>query len=128
MKRTIALLLALAAACGGDATPGRSYVIGLEVDDTGERYRYVATDAVDIRVGDEVTFDLDNTGTLIHDLQVVDPDGATIAKAEPAAPGAAVALTVRFEQVGFFRLNCLVDDHLTVHEMQTFVEVTDPTS
>ncbi len=129
MRRALAALVVLtAAACGSNsgAAPERSYVIGLEVEDDSERYRYVATDEVDIRVGDEVTFELDNTGTLIHDLQVVDPDGNRVGYAEPAAPGANATVTVQFDEAGFFRLNCLVDNHLTEHEMQTFFEVADP--
>lgn len=129
MRRTAAALLVVAAACGGDSTGvERSYSIGLEVDDGEDRYRYVATDEVDIRVGDEVTFELENTGTLIHDLQVVDPDGNRVGYAAPVAPGADAMVTVVFEEPGFFRLNCLVDDHLTAHDMQTFFEVTDPSS
>jgi plastocyanin len=122
-----ALLLFGAVACGGDSgsEPIRSYTLGLEVDDSGDRYRYVATDPVDIRVGDEVTFALDNTGALVHDLQVVDPSGATIARAEPVLPGRQASVTVRFDEPGFFRLNCLVDDHLIAHEMQTFIEVNE---
>lgn len=123
-----ALLGVLAVSCGGDgdATPTRQYTLGLTADDSADRYRYVATEAVDIRVGDEVTFEFDNTGLLVHDLVVVDPDGDTIATAPPIVPGQTTSLTVLFEESGFFRLNCLVDDHLTAHEMQTFVEVTDP--
>jgi len=130
MRRSAAALLLVVAACGSNsgAEAERSYAIGLEVEDDGERYRYVATDPVDIRVGDEVTFELDNTGTLIHDLQVVDPDGNRVGYAEPTAPGAVASVTVRFDGAGFFRLDCLVDDHLTEHEMQTFFEVTDPST
>lgn len=127
LRRLAALLVVAATACGGNGVGTvRSYTIGLEVEDDSDRYRYVATDPVDIRVGDEVTFELENTGTLIHDLQVVDPDGNRVAAAEPVAPGADATLTVLFEEEGFFRLNCLVDDHLTEHDMQTFFEVTDP--
>jgi plastocyanin len=113
--------------CGGDAgsEPTRSYSIGLEAEDHEERYRYVATDAVDVRVGDEVTFVFDNTGALPHDLQIVDPDGDTIATAPPIVPGDQVSVTARFDDPGFYRLNCLVDDHLTAHEMQTLIEVTE---
>lgn len=128
MKRAAAALVLLAAACGGNSggEAERGYTIGLEVEDNSQRYRYVATDTVDIRVGDEVTFELENTGTLIHDLQVVDPDGNRVGYATPTAPGANATVTVQFDESGFFRLNCLVDDHLTEHEMQTFFEVTDP--
>lgn len=124
------LLILLGSSCGGsdDEPATRSYEIGLTVEDSMERYRYVATDAVDIRVGDEVTFEMDNTGTLLHDLVVVDPAGATIAKADPVAPGDAISIAVRFDEAGFFRLQCLVDDHLTVHRMQQVIEVTEPDS
>ena len=131
MRRLVtAVLVAVTAlgavSCGGDdPEPTRAYTLGLEVDDSGERYRYVATDPVDIRVGDEVTFVLDNTGSLVHDLQIVDPAGATIATAEPVLPGGQASVTARFDEAGFFRLNCLVDDHLTAHEMQTFIEVNE---
>lgn len=113
--------------CGEDAgsEPTRTYSLGLEAEDHEERYRYVATDAVDVRVGDEVTFVFDNTGALPHDLQIVDPKGDTIATAPPIVPGDQVSVTARFDEAGFYRLNCLVDDHLTVHEMQTVIEVTE---
>ena len=122
----LAACLLVASGCGADGDePTRAYTLGLQVDDSQDEYRYVATDPVDIRVGDEVTFALDNTGTFVHDVQVVGPDGNMIAKAEPAAPGAATTVTVRFDEAGFHRLDCLVDDHLTEHGMQTFIEVTE---
>lgn len=130
MRRLVTVVLVALAvvgtvSCGGEPEPARSYTLGLEVDDSEERYRYVATDSVDIRVGDEVTFVLDNTGSLVHDLQIVDPAGATIATAAPVLPGGQASVTARFEEAGFFRLNCLVDDHLIEHEMQTFIEVNE---
>jgi hypothetical protein len=124
-----AILAALVAAvaCGGDAdsAPERSYTLGLRVDDSADRYRDVAVGEVDIRAADEVTFELDNTGSLVHDLQIVDPDGTTIATAEPVVPGEQTTVTARFDEPDYFRLDCLVDDHLTVHEMHTFFEVTE---
>ncbi len=122
----VPMLISVSCAGTDEPAPVRAYSIDLSVDDSAERYRYVSTEVVDIRVGDEVTFELANTGTLIHDLQVVDPAGATIATAQPVAPGQTTMVTTRFDEPGFYRLDCLVDDHLTVHEMQTFVEVTDP--
>lgn len=120
------MALAFAAGCGGEGGPSRSYSIGLEVEDGMEEYEYVATDPVDVRVGDEVTFELTNTGALIHDLNVVDPEGRTVARAEPVAPGMSATITATFDQVGFYRISCFVDDHLIGHQMFTFVEVTDP--
>lgn len=117
-----------ATACGGDGPPEvtRTIELGLSVDDGGDRYRYVADGPVDIRAGDQVTFVLTNTGALVHDLHVVDESGTTIAEAAPIAPGAETQLTVHVVEPGLYRLNCLVDDHLTAHRMQSVVEVTEP--
>lgn len=127
----VAALLCLAPACGGGgdgdvAEPLRSYAIPLTVDDSGEEYDFLTDSTVDIRVGDEVTFELDNTGGLIHDLHIVDPDGSTVARTDPITPGASTTLTALFDQVGVYRLSCFVDDHFVGHQMFTFVEVTEP--
>lgn len=114
-------------ACGADsgAEPARSYSVELRADDSADEYLYLATEPFDLRVRDEVTFEFDNTGALPHDLQVVDPGGRQIGISEVAGPGATTSVTVLFEEAGFYRLNCLVDDHLTEHGMQAIVEVTD---
>lgn len=114
-------------ACGADgvAEPSRSYSLRLRADDAGQEYLYIAQDPIDLRVGDEVTFEFDNTGSLPHDLQVVDPAGEQMAVSTVAAPGDTTSVSVQFEEPGLYRLNCLVDDHLTAHGMQAIVEVTD---
>jgi plastocyanin len=118
---------ALLAGCGADgaAEPVRTYTLRLRTDDSGPEYEYIAEDELDLRVGDEVTFEFDNTGSLPHDVQVVDPSGAQVGVSTVANPGATTSVTVLFEEAGFFRLNCLVDDHLTAHGMQAIVEVTE---
>lgn len=118
------------AACGGDGDgadliePTRTYDVALHVDDSGDDYRYLVTGEVpDFTVGDEVTFVMDNTGALIHDLRVIDPDGVTLATAAAVAPGGVLELTVLLETAGLHALNCVVDDHLLVHGMQQFIDV-----
>lgn len=115
------------AACGSDgaAEPVRSYSLHLSADDSNPEYAYIAEDPIDLRVGDEVTFEFDNTGSLAHDVQVVDPEGNAIGVSTVANPGATTSVTVLFDEAGFYRLNCLVDDHLTAHAMQAIVEVTE---
>ena len=112
-------------ACGSDAgaEPSREYTFHLEAVENGDQYDYVATDPIDLRVGDRVTFEMVNKGALIHDLQVVHPDGQTIATAAAVAAGATLTVTVDFVDAGFYRLNCNVDNHLTEHGMQAIVEV-----
>ena len=128
-----ALVVALAAgvsvlaACGSDgaAEPVRSYTLHLRAEDDEAEYVYIAEDPVDLRVGDEVTFEFDNAGTLPHDLQVVAPNGEAVGVSAVANPGATASVTVLLEEPGYYRLNCLVDDHLTEHGMQEIVEVTE---
>lgn len=130
LRLLLAVVAAVVAACGGNADgnpePVRSYTLHLRTDDSESEYMYVAEDPIDLRVGDEVTFELRNPGTLIHDLQIVDPAGDDIATAPSADPGRTTSVTVMFEEAGFYRLNCLIDDHLTAHGMQAIVEVTEP--
>lgn len=129
-RATLALAaIVLFAACGGDGAasdePTRAYTLRLRAEDQGDRYTYIAEDPLDLRAGDRVTFEMDNAGLLIHDLVVVGEDGAAIATGPAVGPGESLTLTVDFEEPGFYRLRCNVDDHLTVHDMQVFIEVKD---
>ncbi len=132
----IALALALAigglTGCGGDGgdepigEPLRSYTVVLRMEDHDDEYHYVVVGEVPtFQVGDEVTFEAINAGTLEHDLQVVGPDGLAVATAEEVIPGDRLMLTVRLEAAGIYQLNCLVDNHLTEHGMQELIQVVD---
>lgn len=123
----LAISLLAVTGCGGDDGPEvlRSYDVELRVDDSvpGD-YDYVATGEIpDFTVGDEVTFIMDNTGQFTHDLQVVAPDGDVVGVADPVLPGDSLEVTVYLGQVGVYRLNCLYDNHLTEHDMQTLIDV-----
>jgi plastocyanin len=123
---TVAVSLTFVAACGDDNGPevARSYDVELRVDDSGDDYQYVAIgDVPDFTVGDEVTFVVDNTGVFAHDLQVLAPDGDVAGVADAVGPGEILELTVYLGQTGIYRLNCLFDNHLTEHNMQTLIEV-----
>ena len=76
-------------------------------------------------VGDQVTFQAENDGTLDHDLQIVGPDGIAIDEADAVAPGDALAVTVDLDEPGIYQLNCLVDNHLTEHNMQALIQVNE---
>lgn len=123
------MTIVLLTACGGDGAtsdaPTREYTLRLRAEDHEDRYTYIAEDPVDLRAGDRVTFAMDNAGLLIHDLVVVAEDGSAIATAPAVGPGQSLTLTVDFDEPGVYRLRCNVDDHLTVHDMQVFLEVKD---
>jgi uncharacterized cupredoxin-like copper-binding protein len=114
-----------ATACGADtgAEPTRESTLVLEAFENGDEYGYRAVGDVDLRAGDRVTIEMRNGGALIHDLVVIHPDGSTAATAPSIAAGATTTLTFDAVDAGVYRLNCNVDDHLTQHGMQEFVEV-----
>ncbi len=116
--------------CGANTSsePAREYVVDLHIDDSGEEYEYVVDEAFDVRVGDRVTFRIENTGLLPHDVQVVDPNGTRVAAGPIADPGEVTEAVVMFEEEGIYQLNCLVDDHLTAHRMQALVQAEPATS
>jgi len=127
----VGLVLALSigglTACGGNGDdPVRSYTVALRMEDHEDRYRYVAVgDVPTFQVGDQVTFEAQNSGTLAHDLQVVGPDGLARVTADAVFPGATLTVTVQFDEPGIYQLNCLVDNHLTEFNMSTKIEVID---
>jgi hypothetical protein len=123
----VALAGVVGSACGSDAgaEPARESILVLEAYEDGETYGYRAVGTVDLRVGDRLTIDLRNVGALIHDLAVIHPDGNTVATLAAIAGGTAAALEIDLEDPGIYRLNCNVENHLTEHGMQAFVEVKD---
>jgi plastocyanin len=134
LKRRFALALALTlcggalAACGSNASsePTRSYTVELRMEDDEDEYHYVAVGEVPkFAVGDRVTFEAANAGTLNHDLQVVGPDGIARSTVDAVAPGDTLSLTVDLDDPGIYQLNCLVDNHLTEHNMQTLIRVDE---
>lgn len=118
----------LATSCGSDAgaEPLRESSLVLDAYEDGNDYKYRAIGTVDVRAGDRVTIEVRNTGSLIHDLAVIHPDGSTVAAMDPIAAGATGTLVVDLEDPGYYRLNCNVDNHLTQHGMQAVIDVTNP--
>ncbi len=120
-----AALVALGACAGDSESSTREHTLRLLAQEHGDEYGFVADGPVDLRVGDRVTFELQNDGRLPHDLAVIHPDGHTIGTTPAAPPGDVVSVEVDLAEPGYYRLNCNVDDHLTTHGMQAIVEVSE---
>ncbi len=114
-------------ACGSNGDgPTRTLTVELRMDDHEDEYHYVPVGTVpEFFVGDQVTFQAENDGTLDHDLQIVGPDGIAIDEADAVAPGDALTVTVDLDEPGIYQLNCLVDNHLTEHNMQALIQVNE---
>jgi plastocyanin len=131
LKRRFALAMAAGSlillGCGSNGDgPTRTYTVELRMEDHEDEYHYVAVgDVPTFLVGDQVTFEASNGGTLDHDLQVVGPDGQAIETADAVAPGDALNVTIDLDEPGIYQLNCLVDNHLTEHNMQALIQVNE---
>jgi len=114
-------------ACGSNSTePTRVLTVDLRMEDHEDEYRYVAVGTVPrFAVGDRVTFAAENAGILDHDLQIVGPDGLAVETADAVGPGDTLTVTIDLDEPGIYQLNCLVDNHLTEHGMQTLIQVFD---
>ena len=114
-------------ACGANGNePTRTFTVELRMEDHEDEYHYVPVGTVpDFYVGDQVTFQAVNDGTLDHDLQVVGPDGLALETADAVAPGDVLTVTVDLDDPGIYQLNCLVDNHLTEHNMQALIQVNE---
>jgi hypothetical protein len=55
----------------------------MHISDDADEYKYVLDDPADIRVGDEVTFVITNSGHLPHDVQITDASGRQLAVPDP---------------------------------------------
>jgi plastocyanin len=134
LASVVAALFVLATpltACGSDDaafTPTREYTLHLRAEDSDpEKFTFVAEDAVDVRVGDRVTFEVRNDGALPHDLEVRDPEGTVIGKAAAVGPGATLSAVADITVTGIYALRCNVGDHLTKHRMQALIEAKPAT-
>ncbi len=115
-----ACILGLAAlGCGGDdddAASGDAFTVELEADE----YTFRASEAIEIRAGDTVTFTVSNVGVLDHQLEVLSAESRSFGSTGRISPGDEASVTVTFEDDGVYRVICDIDDHLTRGQQAQF--------
>jgi uncharacterized cupredoxin-like copper-binding protein len=92
---------------GGEAAP----VAGREVEVVATEYAFAPEGALAVAAGETVTIELANEGTVAHELEVFDPDGAAVGEVPPTPAGATGTVTVTFAEAGTYRFVCGIDDH-----------------
>ncbi len=108
-----------AAGCGSEdpgTADGESYTVGIVADE----YTFRADEAIEVRAGDTVTFDVRNEGEVDHRLEVLTSESRSLGATERIAPGARDEVTVTFEDEGVYRVICDVDDHLSRGQQAQF--------
>jgi plastocyanin len=100
------------AACGGGSDESEPAGPARTVDIAAKEYSFNG-DPGTIAAGDTITFVVSNTGSLDHQMQVLDGDGRQIDQTARLSPGQTGEVTVTFEDSGPYRLICDIDDHLS---------------
>lgn len=111
---SIVIIAALSAAlvlsaCGGGGTPAASgpATQSFNVDATEFQFSPKTFTA---KVGEEITFNITNKGTLEHNFVVFDPSGAEIARTTVAV-GATASVKVTASQAGTYPIDCDIPGH-----------------
>jgi uncharacterized cupredoxin-like copper-binding protein len=82
-----------------------SYVVG------AKDYAFVLPAGLTVKTGQRVRLELDNSGTVKHELELFDPSGTAIGEVPPVAPGSKGHATFEIKTAGTYQLVCGVDDH-----------------
>lgn len=109
MKRAVlfsavaVVLMLVAAGCGGGGTAGS----GNNVTITASDYKFTPAD-ITVKVGQPVTIDLQNKGSVEHDWAA---DDLSAKMAAPVKPGQDEKLTFTPSKAGTFEFHCTVPGH-----------------
>jgi uncharacterized cupredoxin-like copper-binding protein len=78
---------------------------------TGKEYSFAGADQIHGVKGETVALELENEGTIEHEMEVFGPDGAALGEVGPTKAGADGTVTVTFAASGAYVLTCGIEDH-----------------
>ena len=78
----------------------------LAVTITAKEYSFAEPDGLALTKGQTVRFELVNSGTVSHEMEIHGPDGVKIAKIPPTKPGSTLHATVKLATSGAYTLLC----------------------
>lgn len=102
----------LLAGCGGDNDESETAGPARVVEITAKEYSFNGDPGELVR-GETIRFVVSNTGSLDHEMQVLDGDGRLMERTATISPGQTGDVTVTFEEAGPHRLICDINDHLS---------------
>jgi uncharacterized cupredoxin-like copper-binding protein len=79
----------------------------LEVDAT--EYAFTFPEALSVKKGEAIEFELDNKGQESHEFEVLGPDGEALGEIEEIEPGKHGEAVFEFEEAGTYTYQCLVE-------------------
>jgi len=114
-KHFVFALLALAGAlmlvaCGGGGSPATSAPQARLIDVTAADFTFTPA-SYTATTGEQLTFNVDNEGTLEHNFVVLDPSGAELARLDGIGVGQTKALNFSPTSAGQYTIICDVAGH-----------------
>ena len=97
----------------GGSSSSSSSAAGRTVKITGKEYSFAGADQIHGVKGETVALELENEGTIEHEMEVFGPDGAALGEVGPTKAGADGTVTVTFADSGTYVLKCGIEDHET---------------
>jgi iron uptake system component EfeO len=92
---------------GGPAAKAADREVGFEAKD----FTYEGLDALAVKAGETVKFEMDNEGPAQHELEVLGPDGQAIGEIGPTDKGEDGEVTLTFAKAGTYTYRCGIADH-----------------
>lgn len=90
---------------GAQSAPAR------KVDVDGHDFAFGGLDGFTAKKGETVEFELHNTGTQEHELELIAPDGSSAGEVSEVKPGATGEARITFSQAGTYTYKCGVSNH-----------------
>ncbi|BFV60577.1 hypothetical protein KCMC57_up56810 [Kitasatospora sp. CMC57] len=107
------------------ATPSSDggYDREVEVEATEYELEFEGMDKFTAKAGERIGFQLENKGTVEHELEVFGPDGKEIGEVSPVKPGRKGEAVIALTQPGTYTLKCGIGSHAG-HGMTTTFTVS----
>lgn len=85
---------------------------------SAHEWGYSGFELLQAREGENIRFELQNNGTLEHEMEILNPDGNAVGEIGPTPANATGAVTIALNQKGVWTVECGIDGHLD-HGMKT---------
>ncbi|MER7757490.1 cupredoxin domain-containing protein [Kitasatospora sp. NPDC097643] len=100
------------------ATPSTAYDREIEVEATEYALEFEGMAKFTAKTGERIEFQLENKGTVLHDLQFFGPDGTEVGQVAAVQPGQKGEAVITLTTPGTYTVKCGIGSH-AAHGMQT---------
>lgn len=88
---------------------------------SAHEWGYSGFELLQPRLGENIRFELQNNGTMEHEMEILNPEGVAVGEIGPTAANANGTVTIAVNQKGTWTVECGIDGHLDHGMKTTFV-------